>query len=133
MCKGIYECAEKPKDPIPERIFTESEQAKFDQHQYSRLYFLGLNTTIVYSLTIRPRLPTPHFVQSIGYYKALAQYSGCVFSNRNAPDTMDNGTSMIIDLLLKKLLGRSHGLIIFPLYAFLATRSTLPMGHILPR
>ncbi len=50
---------------------------------------------------------------------------------RQIPWTME--LPMIIDLLLKKLLGRSHGLIIFPLYAFLATRSTLPMGHILPR
>ena len=63
-----------------------------------------------------------------------AQYSGCVFSNRNAPGTDQLRGS--INLSLKELRteeDRQESLDIFPPHAFFAVRSALPMGCILRR
>jgi hypothetical protein len=61
----------------------------------------------------------------------LARYSGCVFSNRNA----QGGAELLVEmaLSLEELRERCLGRDIFPLRAFFALRSALPMGYTLHR
>lgn len=61
----------------------------------------------------------------------FAEYSGCVFSHRNAPGSDQLRRS--VNLSLCELRGQGEGRDIFPAKAFFALRSALPLGHLLRR
>jgi hypothetical protein len=63
--------------------------------------------------------------------KFFAQYSGCIFSNRNAPGSAELQAEM--DLSLEELREQGQGRDNFPPRAFFTLRSALPMGYTLPQ
>ncbi len=67
--------------------------------------------------------------QRVADDRFLAQYCGCVFSNRNVQGSAELLVKM--DLSLEQLWEQGRGRDIFPPRAFFALRSVLQMGYTL--